>query len=233
MIQEAGNKISWKTVLAQAFSEKQLQNAQISHFGRLTEELVAVRRFSRIFHWKLRQLEIYDGPLGLTARVYFRGTKMENGQRFIPSYVVGTQNALQQMQRSDTSLSSDPPVEHGVLSASYGKVHLRRIAGRRLRKQMEELLDQDNLAFAKRHTTHIYDRHDRTIQLEDGQEAVVRMFRDEVRPKSGRYTALVFRKDGSPLVPASTRKDRIGVLSVTNDQMSVKKRPNMGWEHLV
>lgn len=218
---------SWKSILRQGFSHKELSNASVGTMGSLKDYLVISKQFGFLRRQRdLMSIEVYQGQHGVSARVYFQPK-----EGFVPTYVICTSESLEELRKREAKLQIDPVVENNIARGDYGTVDLNRLAKkRRLRGAMQQLLAQENLVFAQRMTTHVYTGRDRHIML-DGEKATVRVFTDRVHPQSGKYTALVFKETGQPLLETSPYGP-VGALNVTNDEAVMQYRPKMQWRRV-
>lgn len=207
----------WEKFLRRGFSPEALQGAKVGALKKpLQDKLVGFEAFA---NGKLMQVEVYKGRRGLlSARLYFQPTN-----EYVPTYIVTTQKGLEALQKTESKLLEDPILEGEVIRGRYGEVNLRSLAQRRqVKALMSQLLQQDNLVYAERKTTHVYTGRDvhRWMGL---RRVAIRMFTDRVNPASEKYTALVFRKNGKPL------QKGVGALNVTNDRDVVAHRPKTEW----
>lgn len=213
-----------RQLVKKGFFSRELQHAYAGIMHPLQENLISHKRFR--LRRNLLQIEMYEGSRGLSARIYF---KPRDG--FVPTYVVCTKDMLEYFRKHEQNLSNDPLVEGKQVRGEYGTINLQRVAGRKLRHHMRQLLSQDSLVFAARKTTHVYTGTDRKINIQ-GKPALVRVFADRVQRRSGKYTALVFRPNGSKLLEDSFLGP-IGALNVTNDERVMQHRRKMKWYKIV
>lgn len=215
------DNLPWHTLLRRKFSDKEMHHAQVGVMAKpLQDRLVGFERFS---DGDIMQMEVYRGKHGLSARLYFR---RQPGKDFVPTYVVTTKTGLEALQRTESKLLIDPVLEGEVIQGNYGDVNLRNVGKRRkMHLLMDGLLSQPDLVYAERMTTHVYDGKD-AHAWKGLRRLTIRRFRDQVDAASGKYTALVFRKNGKPLAK------NVGALNVTNDNSVITHRPTMHWQSI-
>lgn len=210
----------WERLLRRSFSSEERRHAQVGVIKRpLQDKLVG---FERFLQGDLTQVEVYKGGNNtLSARLYFR---RRTGQDFVPTYIVTTKTGLQALQKTESKLLIDPVLKGDVIQGNFGEINLRTIAqSQNVGRLLSRLLDQTDLVYAERKTTHVYDGKDRHVWRKF-RRLTIRRFRDQVDTTSGKYTALVFRRNGRPLAKNT------GALNVTNDSRVMAHRPKMQWQ---